>query len=295
MIIDIHVHPQFLEPQPGQTPSQLETRKLDIVANPQHFPIALSQTSQCYFQRNHVMMPLSEFISQMDEARIDKVVLVNPAMKGAPVRPMNEDVAKLLETYPDRFIGFAGFDPNNGAQAVQEIEYAVKNLGFSGIKTVSSILELDINDKAFYPCYEKAEELGIPILIHTGSVIIKGCRGKHVHPLMIDDVAFDFPDLKIICAHLGGWQYMDAINMLLHHANVFADISFWPLNPFYVDMVPWILLEKTLSNKILLGSDYAAGQTPKEAAEAVQKLPVSQGFKEKILGKNAAKVLGLQG
>jgi len=295
MIIDIHVHPQFLEPQPGSIPSQLDTRKLDIVANPQHLPIALGQTSQHYFQRNHVMLPLPEFINQMDEAGIDKVVLVNPAIKGVPVRPMNEGVAKLLGAYPDRFIGFAGFDPNNGAEAVQDIEFAVKNLGFSGVKTVGSTLELDINDKACYPCYQKAEELGIPILIHTGSVIIKGCRGKHVHPLMIDDVAFDFPDLKIICAHLGGWQYMDAINMLLHHTNVFADISFWPLNPFYVDMVPWSLLEKTVSNKILLGSDYPAGQTPKEAAEAVRRLPISQDFKEKILGTNAAKILGLQG
>jgi len=217
MIIDVHVHPQFIEPQQGNIPPQLDTKKLDILANPQHFPIALSQTSKYYYQRNHVMLPLPEFINQMDEAKIDKIVLVNPAIKGMPVRPMNESVAKLLEEYPERFIGFAGFDPNTGAEAVHEIEYAVKDLGFSGIKTVASTLELDINDEAFYPCYSKAEELGIPNLIHTGSVIIKGCRVKHVHPLMIDDVAFDFPDLKIICAHLGGWQYMDAINMLLHH------------------------------------------------------------------------------
>jgi predicted TIM-barrel fold metal-dependent hydrolase len=124
-------------------------------------------------------------------------------------------------------------------------------------------------------------------------VIIKGVRVKHVHPLLIDDVAYDFPDLKIICAHLGGWQYMDAISMLLHHSNVFAGISFWPLNPFYVDIVPWKLLEKTASDKILLGSDYPPGQTPKEAVEAVKKLPVSQNFKEKILGKNASKILRL--
>ncbi len=293
MIIDIHVHPQFMEPQQGNIPSQRDTRKLDIVANPQHFPIALDQTSRNHYQRSPVMLPLPEFINQMDEAKIDRVALVNPAIKGISVNPMNESVAKLLEAYPERFIGFAGFDPNNGAQAVQEVEYAIKNLGFSGIKTVASTLELDINDKAFYPCYKKAEEIGVPILIHTGSVIIKGCRVKHVHPLMIDDVAFDFPDLKIICAHLGGWQHMDAINMLLHHSNVFADISFWPLNPLYMDFVPWSLLEKTSSDKILLGSDYPAGQTPKEATEAVQKLPVSQSFKEKILGNNAAKILDL--
>lgn len=291
MIIDVHVHPQFIEPRQAKMPAQQNVRKLDLVANPQNIGLALSQTSYNYFQRNHVMLPLPEFINQMDEAKIDKVVLVNPAIKGLPIRPMNEGVAKLLEQYLERFIGFAGFDPNNGAQAVKEIEYAVEELGFSGIKSVGSTLELDINDKACYPCYEKAEELGIPILIHTGSVIIKGTRVKHVHPMMIDDVAFDFPDLKIICAHLGGWQYMDAINMLLHHSNVYADISFWPLNPLYRDFVPWNLLEKTVSDKILLGSDYPAGQTPKEAVEATKKLPISQSFKEKILGKNASKIL----
>ncbi len=291
MIVDIHVHPQFLDPSQDNMPSQLDTTKLDIVANPQYVGIAVNQTAQLYYHRDHVMVSVPEFIRQMDEAHIDKVVLVNPAIKGMPVRPMNEGVAKLLDAYPDRFLGFAGFDPNEGAQAVREVEYAVEDLGFVGIKSVASVLELDINDPAFYPSYRKAEELGVPILIHTGSVIIKGVRVKHVHPLMIDDVAFDFPELPIICAHLGGWQYLDAISMLVHHRNVYADISFWPLHPWYVDLVPWSLLERTVPDKILLGSDYPAGQTPKEAAEAVKKLPVSQGFKAKILGANAAKIL----
>jgi predicted TIM-barrel fold metal-dependent hydrolase len=229
----------------------------------------------------------------MNEAKIDKIVLVIPATKGIPVRPINEFTSKLIEEYPDRFIGFAGFDPNNGDQAVKEIEYAVEELGFSGIKAVPSGLELDINDKAFYPSYRKAEELGIPILIHVGAAILKGVRVKYVHPLMIDDVAFDFPDLKIVCAHLGGFQFMDVINMLVHHRNVYADISFWPLNPLYMDLVPWGLLEKLASDKILLGSDYPAAQTPKEAVEAGSNLPVSRSFKDKILGKNAQTLLHL--
>ncbi len=229
----------------------------------------------------------------MEEAKIDKIGLMNPALKGIPVRPMNEGIAKLLMEYPEKFLGFAGFDPNNGEQSVQEIEYAVKKLGFSGIKTVPSFVELNINDKAFYPCYSKAEELGIPISIHTGTAILEGVRGKYVHPLMIDDVAFDFPELKIICAHMGGWQFMDVIGLLVHHSNVYADVSFLPINPFYVDIVPWSFLEKAVPDKILLGSDYPASKTPKEAVEAVNRLPVSQDFKEKILGKNASKILKL--
>lgn len=67
----------------------------------------------------------------------------------------------------------------------------------------------------------------------------------------------------MICAHLGGWRYMDVISMLIHHPNVCADISFWPLNPNYIDIVPWKLLEKIVPDKILLGTDYTFGQTPK--------------------------------
>jgi len=266
---------------------------LDLVANPGASPYAAYLTSQLYYGRNPVTLSIGDFIAQMDEGGIDKAVLQNAASKGSPMRMINEGAAKLIESHPDRFIGFAGFDPNTGEQAVQDIIHAVEELGFKGIKTVSSGYELNINDEAYYPCYSKAQELGLPALIHTGTVIIKGVRGKYVHPLMVDDVAFDFPDLKIICAHLGGWQYMDVINMLIHHPNVYADVSFWPLNPNYIDIVPWKLLEKTVPDKILLGSDYPFGQTPKEAAEAVKTLPISEEFKAKILGGNAANLLDI--
>ena len=261
------------------------------MANPQQFGIAAGMTARLYYHRNPVLLRLPDFMGQLDEAKIDRVVLLNPARKGVPVRPTNEEVAKLVDQYPEKFVGFAGFDPNEGEQAVREIEYSIRELGFSGLKTVASMVELNINDKRFYPCYAKAEELGVPIVIHTGSAIFKGVRAKHVLPLMIDDIAFDFPGLKIICAHLGGWQYMDLIGLLVHHNNVFADLSFWPLNPLYQKIVPWDLLESTVPDKLLMGSDYPAGQTPKEAAEAVKGLPVSQGFKNKILGENASKLL----
>jgi predicted TIM-barrel fold metal-dependent hydrolase len=204
MIIDIHVHPSFDIPATGYPPPKPEKKVLDLVGDPGSISYAAYLTSQLYYDRNPVTLSIDDFIADMDAGGIDKVVLVNTALKGSPLRMMNEGVAKLLKRYPDRFIGFAGFDPNTGEQAVQDIEYAVEGLGFVGIKTVSSGYQLNINDETYYPCYEKAQELGLPALIHTGTVILKGNRGKYVHPLMIDDVAFDFPDLKIICAHLGG-------------------------------------------------------------------------------------------
>jgi hypothetical protein len=280
MIVDMHVHPIFQEtPQTPETIQMIQSLEL---------------TSKNYFRRSQKILSLSDFQKEMKETSIDKVVLQIATSKGSPARPVNEYASMLLRMFPDKFIGFAGFDPNRGEEAVADIEHAIKDLGYKGLKTVSPLLELDINDKAFYPCYAKAQELGVPITIHTGaSSLVMGSRIKYAQPTMVDDVAFDFPDLKIICAHMGGHQYMDAYNMLVRHRNVYADLCFWPLNPLYKDMIPWRLLEDTVPDKILLGSDYPCGQTPKEAVQTVQELPISEEFKQKILGGNAANLLSL--
>jgi len=280
MIVDMHVHPIFQEtPQTPETIQMIQSLEL---------------TSKNYFRRSQRILSLGDFQKEMKETSIDKVVLQIATSKGSPARPVNEYASMLLRMFPDKFIGFAGFDPNRGEEAVADIEHAIKDLGYKGLKTVSPLLELDINDKAFYPCYAKAQELGVPITIHTGaSSLVMGSRIKYAQPAMVDDVAFDFPDLKIICAHMGGHQYMDAYNMLVRHRNVYADLCFWPLNPLYKDMIPWRLLEDTVPDKILLGSDYPCGQTPKEAVQTVQELPISEEFKQKILGGNAANLLDL--
>jgi len=280
----MHVHPIFQE------------AVQDISATPQGLRTIqnLEQTSKNYFNRSQKILSLADFQQEMDDAHIDKVILQVAGAKGSPARPTNEQVSTLLQMLPDKFIGFAGFNPNQGEEAIADIEYAVKQLGFKGLKAIPSLLELDINDKALYPCYAKAQELGVPIMIHTGaSSLIMGSRVKHVQPLMIDDVAFDFPNLKIICAHMGGHQYMDVHSMLVRHPNVYADLCFWPLNPHYKNLLPWQLLEETVPDKILLGSDYPCGQTPKEAVETVRNLPISEDFKLKILGENATNLLSL--
>lgn len=278
MIIDMHVHPVFRESL--ATPDMAR-----MIQN-------LEQTSKNYYYRSQKILSLAEFQQDMKSAGIDKVVLQISGSKGSPANPDNERASMLMRMFPDSFMGFAGFNPHQGAQAVADIEHAIKDLGYKGIKTVSPMLELDINDKAYYPCYAKAQELDVPIMIHTGaSTLVMGCRVKYAQPLMVDDVAFDFPSLKIICAHMGGHSFMDVQSLLLRHQNVYADLCFWPLHPLYKDLIPWRLLEETVPDKILLGSDYPCAQTPREAVETVETLPISESFRQKILGKNAERLL----
>lgn len=75
-----------------------------------------------------------------------------------------------------------------------------------------------------------------------------------------DDTAFDFPDLKIICAHPGGWQYMDTLSRMLRHRNVCADINFRLLNPLFKELVPWKLLKRTLSDTITFRATIPLGR-----------------------------------
>ncbi|MFQ5542517.1 MAG: amidohydrolase family protein, partial [Candidatus Binatia bacterium] len=147
MILDIHTHPVFA----------------GMPAHP-----GLHRLSQAYYNRRALELTLGDFVQELDRTGIDKAVLLTVCWKGQPARQRNEATAEILGQYPDRFIGFASFDPNTGREAVDEVEHAIKGLGFAGVKTIAQNVELFYNDLHYYPIYEKVQELGIPILFHTG-------------------------------------------------------------------------------------------------------------------------------
>lgn len=271
MIIDVHAHPVFL----------------GMPIHP-----GVHQLSEVYYSRKALLLTLEDFVKELDRAGVDRVVLLTVCWKAQPARERNKMIAEITRQYPDRFIGFASFDPNTGQEAVVEVEYAVKELGFAGVKTIAQNVEVFYNDPRCYPIYEKVQELGIPILFHTGPSFLH-TRTRFGDPMTLEDVALDFPKMKIILAHMGMQRYMDVHSLLVRHPNVYADLSFWPLHPSYRPLIPWSLLEETVPDKILLGSDFPVGQTPSEAIEAVKMLPVGEKFKSQILGENAARLLGL--
>lgn len=252
----------------------------------------IDKLSNAYYQRPAMKWSSTDFVREMDRASVDKTVLLTACWKNQAVRLRNEATAELVRRNPDRFIGFAGFDPNSSEQAVLEIEYAVNELGLKGVKTIAQNVEMAYNDHRNYPVYEKIQALGIPILFHTGPSFL-GTRTKFWDPNALDDVALDFPRLKIVLAHMGMQDYMHAHSLLVRHPNVYADLSFWPLHPAYSRLIPWPLFEETAPLKIFFGSDFPVGQSPTEAVEAVRRLPVSEEFKQRLLGQNAAALLGL--
>ena len=209
----------------------------------------------------------------------------------------HEYVAEMVRRFPETFIGFAGVDPWKGKAAIEELERAVKELGLRGAKFQQAAQAFFPNDRRFYPLWEKCVELKIPILFHCGTTGLGagmpgglGIKLKYVDPLPIDEVAADFPELTIICAH-PAWPWTDmAIAMAIHKANVYVDLSGW--SPKYFPPQLTRDINSRLQNKALFGTDYPFIK-PERWLRDFEQLELKPEVRQKILIENAKKVLKL--
>jgi len=258
---------------------------------------------------------IDRLIGEMDEAGIDKTVLLALDIGIAfssdlTVRDYNDYVADIVREYPDRIIGFAGIDPRRGKEAVVELQRCF-DMGLRGLK-LWTLTGFYPDDESYYPLYEKVAELGIPMLVHTGS----GPPGTYIkfnRPLYVDKVAVDFPEIKIIMAHIGAPWVDEAIAIVIKNSNVFVDISGWEPT---LKAAPFVLCQALTQIKmatgslrqVLFGSDwplFTPVMSLREWVEGIKALEMPQplqmmGFKDftendkrLILGENAIKVFGL--
>jgi len=243
-----------------------------------------------------------ELVAAMDEAGVDRAVILGKDYGSlGDVRNENltdEEVAEYVLDFPDRLIGFTAAHPERGKKAaVDRVVHAIQTLGLRGIK-LNPAAGFFPNDRALYPVYEKALELGVPVIFHSGiKPPAQGCRLKYCSPVYLDDVVVDFPELRVIIAHAGYPWVEETIMVGLYAENVFADIS--TLNQVetvlgYPVMVPALhrLFLSLGSGRIVFGSDGVFNMS--EIAEAVKGADfLSDADKENILWKNAAAILGL--
>lgn len=236
---------------------------------------------------DHYINPAG-MVQLLEENGLDYAVAlgeVNPLSTG--VVP-NEFVAELCKQVKS-FIPFGNINPFIATHPEQELERLVKEMGIRGVKLLPSYQYFYPNDPRVYPIYARAQQLGIPVMFHLGSSVFTGVRLKYVDPIHIDDVAVDFPNLKLIMSHSGrGFWYDTAFHMAKVHKNVYMEIAGLPpqnLLSYFPD------LEEN-SDKIIFGSDWP-GANIKKNIDAIKRLPLADSTKRKILGDNAVRVLEL--
>ena len=202
-----------------------------------------------------------QLLDEMAEAGVAKAVILgqdthatrNPAFKRYTLT--NDAVARIAEKSGDRLIPFAGVDPNAGGAAVAELKRAVEKLGMRGLKVHGSANSVYINDRRrMYPIYEFCQEVGVPVLIHTGTTGLGDCEIKYSKTELVDEVCQSFPDLRVIMAHFG-WPWPDvAVAIALRNPNVFIDVSGW--KPKYIPQSVLPYLNGLLQDRFLFGTDY---------------------------------------
>lgn len=200
----------------------------------------------------------------------------------------NEAVAEFCHDQ-DALIPFANINPFMVPNPALELERCVQEMGFKGLKLYPTYQGFYANDNMIYPLYAKAQQLGIPVMIHTGSSVFMGARLKYGDPLWIDDVAVDFPDLPLIQVHSGrGFWYRRAFFLARLHRNVYMEIAGLPPQKL-LEYFPE--LEKN-ADKIVFGSDWPGLRSIRANIEAIRSLLIKEETKAKILGENAARLLG---
>ena len=169
-------------------------------------------------------------IKQLDDAGYDISVLACLKMWSFRyhhkliIDQPEEVVAEALVKAPDRFIGAAGYNPFRIDDSLRRIETAVRDWGFKYVYFHPITFGVAPNDRRCYPLYAKCVELGIPVGFQVGhsAEVLPSSVGQ---PILVDDVAIDFPDLKINMSHTG-WPWTgEFLSMIWRHPNVYGDIS----------------------------------------------------------------------
>jgi predicted TIM-barrel fold metal-dependent hydrolase len=223
--------------------------------------------------------PPSELVSRWDSAGVDAGVM--SVLDGYDVSGANDNTREACEQYQGRIYGYIYLNPTNVNGSLAELERCSKVECFRGVKLHPSNDTYYPFFEGYFPVYERIEQLGFPILWHSGT-------SPYSHPLQIAYVARLFPDVPFILAHFAlsdlSWECFPAAELA---ANVYVDITANPIIPVLND---WI--ERFGGERMLWGSDFPFYDVAYELAK-VDFLGCSQAQKQQISSENARRLFRL--
>jgi predicted TIM-barrel fold metal-dependent hydrolase len=231
----------------------------------------------------------------MDAEGVERIGVMNyisPDVIG-PGPEVNEWALKLASADPRRLIAFGSVHPKYTKDPGGDVGRLVES-GARAIKVHPPHQEFAANAyvnglDGLAKVYLAAEELGIPVTIHTGTSVFPGARSRLGNPMDVDDVAIDFPDLKILLAHGGRPLWMaEAFFVVRRHPNVYLELSGIPP----ARLLEWFPRLEEIAEKVVWGSDWPSPgiASMRGNVEQFLALPIGDEAKRKILYENAARL-----
>lgn len=261
-------------------------------------PKVLTEASSKYFKtedRAPSLDRIAEIYRGLNMAAVVFTVDARTRLKHEP--NSIEEIAEGAARNSDVLIPFGSVDPLTGADAIDRAKRLVEDCGVRGFKFHPSLQGFDPSDERFYPLWESLQEIGLPAIFHTGQNGMGaglpggyGIKLAYSNPLLLDAVAADFPELRVIMAHPSvPWQD-EANSIATHKSNVFIDLSGWSPKYFPESLVR--ASNSVLQDKVLFGTDFPL-ITPSKWLGAFADLPLKEEVRPKILKDNAVRLLGL--
>lgn len=226
----------------------------------------------------------NECIRDMNEVGVDKAIIFPMTNPSGDYSKDNNMVAKEVKKYPDRLLGFCRVSPRSGPETcIEEIRRSVKGLGLKGLKLNPSFDWHYPNSESVHQIMEEVRKLKIPIIYHSGITL-------NASPALIGALAMDFPDVKIIMAHIGIFEWAeDAIAIAERVSNLYLDTS----NVASVAFIRKAVRRLGVS-KVLFGTDRPFSPTEFELSKIVKYLELTTDEMRSILSKNVKRILGLR-
>ncbi len=239
-----------------------------------------------------------EKLIEIMTAVVDKALMFNVVLKPDIVPKSSDWVAQKVKENPGRLVGMLA--PHPDFQGLdKELERCVKELGFVGVKMNGSLHRFFPNDARMRPLYRKAEELGVPVLVHTGRNVenfkvkeFDRSEQQYSEPASWRPVLEAFPKMTVVLAHMAGaidfWD--DALRLMDDFPGAYADLS------MCLEALPDEKIVRFIrtvgAERVMYGSDYPGFNSVSEI-ERIRKLDISEEDKKQILGENAARVFRL--
>lgn len=254
----------------------------------------LAQTINDVFGFFFPSQPLECFLLEMDEAGVEKAVLLPTDCTSAHGCQIltNEQVARLAQTEP-RFIGFASVDPNISTAPCQ-LKNAVQSLGLQGLNLDPALQRFYPNDpQTAFPVFQSCAELHIPVVVQCGMNWAPRCQAKYAQPLLLEEAIQAFPEVNFILAHCAWPWVLEAAMLAVKYPNAYLDTAVLysgtpkdALHHVLSEQVGLDVVERSLQHKILFGSGYPRIDI-RRSIRGLRALGLSPETESALLGENA--------
>lgn len=225
---------------------------------------------------------LDTLFKESDKVGIKHSLIFSVATKPEQADSINRYIAGEVKEFPNKFTGLGAIHPDSKC-IDEEIDYLL-SLGLKGVKLHPDIQQIAINDKRCYKIYERLEGVA-PVLLHTGDK-----RYNYSNPENLIPVLKDFPNLKVIGAHFGGYSIWGKVESLKGFDNLYVDCS--SALAFLTPDKAKELVEFYGANRVLFATDFPMWNF-KEEIERFEKIGLKEEEKEQIYYKNACELFGI--